>query len=366
MALIAENIPLVSAPEPSPLLFEDGITHPELWLWDSWTCWQDKQLNLFCLALSRHTTDGRPILPQDRNLYPFHIRHFTSMDKGKSWRDMGQFFAPDPQKSYMNRNVWSGCVTPYDENRFLFGFTGIQENGPDRQFLQTIGLAISDGDKVIKVQDQPLSCPMRDYEAIISKGYYLGPKDELGANSGEGGGPILAWRDPYFVIEDGKIEAFWSAKVSPKEGAVAHATLIETNVGFEIETLHPPILLPYEDMATQAEVPKIYGHKGDYYLLISACDRLYEGQPDSEVHKMIRLYRSEALRGPWRPYHDDGSRLTTNDELFGASITQLDKALNVAEFICPITEMASPDRQLTFAPMRQVQLNATPKDILKL
>lgn len=283
---------------------QNGIDHPHLWLWDSWTYSEFGILHLYTLALSRKAADGTAIRHENRNDYPFHIRHFESSNGGESWNDLGAILSPstDPQ-SFFNRNVWSGSATRLPDGRKLMGFTGLKEMGADRPFLQSIGLGLSaDGMAFDSIQSIPISCPLRDYDEIIEAGYYLGPKSELGHKDGEEGGPILAWRDPYiFVDEAGVIHCFWSAKISPTVGAIAHATLVENDICFYIDELHPPILLPDSDQITQAEVPKIYFDDihGEYYCLISACDRLYEGQENSEVTKTLRLYRASSIRGPW-------------------------------------------------------------------
>ena len=96
-------------PPPSADTFENGITHPELWLWDSWTAELDGIVHLYCLALSRTGHDGAPISPDHRNEYPFHIRHFTSADNGRSWKDEGVFAGPrEVGDGAFARNVWSG------------------------------------------------------------------------------------------------------------------------------------------------------------------------------------------------------------------------------------------------------------------
>ncbi len=348
-----EALPLIPDAHPEP--FRIGIRHPDLWLWDSWCYAKDGEWHLYCLALSKTDGSGNTILPHDRNDYQFHIRHFIGTDNGQSWKDVGVFQTPGvTPNGYYDRNIWSGSALPLSENRIAFGFTGIREVAADRPFLQSIGLAISmDGMSAEHIQPEPLSCPLRDYDMITSLGYYLGPKDILGHNIGEEGGPILAWRDPFlFQVPDGSLQAVWSAKKSPTEGVMAHATLIETETGFEIETLHPPVSFKDSDLFTQAEVPKIYfdTKTTDYFCVLAACDRLYEGQNDYEVSKVTRLYRADSLKGPWAPYKKSGSRLPGLTHLFGGSIIEVDFSARVMTMLAPYTEMADDDIQLTFAP----------------
>lgn len=348
-------------PQPASQMFTNGISHPDLWLWDSWTYSDTGTIHLYALALSRRATDGTDIRPEHRNDYPFHFRHFESRDDGVSWTDLGSVLTPSADtSSYYSRNVWSGSALKLEDGRKLMGFTGLREVDQDHPFLQSIGIATSlNGTEFDNIQATAVSCPRRDYDAILEAGYYLGPKDQLGHKNGEDGGPILAWRDPYtFIDKDNRIQCFWSAKISPKVGAVAHATLIETGSGFEIETLHPPMTLPDGDSITQAEVPKIYFDdlNETYYCLISACDRVYEGQDDSEVSKTLRLYKSPDLRGPWKTYREDTSILDGLPNMFGASVIETDFDARVMKLVAPITECATPDLQLTFAPVQTIDL----------
>lgn len=344
--------------------FKGAINHPDLYLWDSWTYSEAGSHHLYTLALSRVLKDGISLRPEERNDYPFHFRHFVSRDDGLSWVDQGSVLTPSNEAtSYYGRNVWSGSATRLPGGRILMGFTGLRHVDPQHPFLQSIGLAMSrDGATFDHIQPTPLSCPQRDYDAILAAGYYLGPKDKLGNKDGEEGGPILAWRDPYtFVDHDGQIQCFWSAKISPKVGVIAHATLIESSAGFEIETLHPPITLPDGDTITQAEVPKVYFDPvaEAYYCLVSACDRLYEGQNDSEVSKTLRLYKSSTLRGPWESHCESSPILKNLRNMFGACVLKTDFEAGKLTLIAPITEYAEPEDQLTIAPVRTITISRT-------
>ncbi|MBL4853539.1 hypothetical protein JYT93_00660 [bacterium AH-315-J19] len=348
-------------PAPYKGMFTGGIVHPELWLWDSWCFEQDGVTHLYCLALSRHTENGKPIHPRERNQYPFHIRHFISKNQGYSWEDCGMFQSLSPNaQSYYSRNIWSGSVKPVPGGHKLVGFTGIRLQDKNHEFLQSIGVGRSrDGFHIDSIQPQALSCPMRDYDDIIAAGYYLGPRDDLGANAGEGGGPILAWRDPFiFVDASGEIHMFWSAKILPQQGAIAHAVLEVRNEEYRIKKLHKPMTLPDGADITQAEVPKILHDKkrGLYYLLISACNRLHEDQKESEVSKTSRLYKSESLRGPWQFYRPGSSIIPGLENCFGASVLRADFDNDELHLICPITEKAAPKWQLTFAPLKTMSL----------
>ncbi|AXE64002.1 hypothetical protein HPO_05917 [Hyphomonas polymorpha PS728] len=346
----------VPVPPPSSLLFENGISHPDLWLWDSWTAETGGITHLYCLALSRKDIEGRPVLHEDRNDYPFHIRHFSSTDAGRTWQDHGAYLSPQTiGDGAFARNVWSGGMLARAEDDWLCGFTGLREAGKDRPFLQTICLGHShSGFRLDTPPTTALSCPVRDYDSIRSAGYYLPTKDMLGHKDGEEGGPILAWRDPFIVAGPADtLEVFWSAKVSSVQGTVAHATVTQKGNGFQIEKLHPPILLPDADSFTQAEVPKLYYDQtsSTWFMVISACDRINESQPAEEVTKVLRLYKSTSMRGPWvSAFGREDSLVPGTEHLFGASFLPSACSSNSITLIAPYTEYASPDRQLTFAP----------------
>ena len=205
-----------------------------------------------------------------------------------------------------------------------------------------------------------ISDPESDYEAIIKAGYYLGPRDRLGDDSGEEGGPILAWRDPFLLERgDGSFDAFWAAKTSSTAAAIAHARLTRQGDSFHCQ-LQAPISLPDGDDLTQAEVPKVYRDPGGagYLLLVSTCNRLREDQPDEEVSKEMRLYRAARPEGPWRPYRGDDSIIPGIEHLFGGAFSKIERSSNTAILIAPYTEMSDGEKQLTFAPPTQIDLQA--------
>lgn len=342
--------------------FRDGINHPDLWLWDSWTFKApDGTSHLYCLALSRTDADGAVIHPRDRNSFKFHIRRFSSSDGGWTWNDMGPVILPGQAGDGSDsRNVWSGSVLGLADGTILFGFTGVREMGPQQAFLQAICIATGQGpDLVSHSPDAAVSCPLRDYDEILAKGYYLGPHDRLGSQDGEDGGPIMAWRDPFlFETAEGELRAVWSAKVSPTRPAIAQARLKRAGNRIELLELGPPMELPDAELMTQAEVPKIYfdAKSGEYLMLVSACDRQHEGQPDSEVTQIHRLYRSRSPGGPWKTYHQSGSRLPGLDGLFGASLFEHDLSAGRLVVIGPYTENAGPERHLRFSEPREIQI----------
>ena len=331
--------------------FENGIRHPSLYLWDAWSYVESDVFHLYCLAVSRVKADGTPLPPQERNDHPFHIRHFTSEDNGKSWKDEGCFLerGSAPKKHY-DRTIWSGSVELLPDGKKLVAFTGVEEVDAEHNFLQNIALAISeDGYLIDQVADSALSSPRRDWNEITSLGYYFDVPENLGNNEGEEGGPILAWRDPFvFLDKDGKVNLFWGGKVSPYESALVRATLQKKGSFYQIDKLFPPVSVPDGNSFTQLELPKVLFDKEKdlYYLMISSCNRLYEGQSDAEVDKGVRLYKSNSLEGPWESL---GDKILGPENLFGPTVLKTDFENNRLLCIAPYTDAAEKELSLTFS-----------------
>lgn len=348
----------VAVPTPHLAPFTDSIHHPDLWLWDSWVMSDDSTLHLYCLALARRTKSGEAIAPADFNDHPFHYRHFTSSDGGTSWSDRGAVLHPGNLSDKGDSgNVWSGSVLDVEEGRVLFGYTGIDHAAPDRRFVQTIILASGTPDGPDTFPAAAQSHPVRDNTAIREAGYYLPEPGVVGHNDGEGDGTILAWRDPFlFKTPDGTLHALWSAKVTERIPAVAHAIVKKEGQHWSLD-LQPPIRLPDEHDYTQAEVPKICmdDDTGELVLMISACNRLHEAQPDSEVWKQLRLYRSRDIRGPWRVAFRDTAVIPGTDTLFGASFLDRAVAGGTARVLSPRTAKA--EDPMTFAPVLEIPLS---------
>lgn len=352
-------------PPATGLIFQNGISHPDLWLWDSWLVREAGEVHLYCLALSKADDKSTAVWPEDRNDHGFHVRHFVSANNGQTWTDKGGVAEAGRLADLSDtRNIWSGSVTALSSGRYLFAHTGISQPSPDRPFVQSLNANLTSGlGSKLGHQQSALSCASRDYEKIVAAGYYLGPEETLGSADGEDSGPILAWRDPYvFEDADGSIHMFHSAKLSPKIPAIGHAKLKVQGDNVSIDKLLPPLELPDADEYTQAEVPKIYhdAKRDLYYMLISACDRLYEGQPDKDVKKQHRLYKATSLCGPWVTYHKAGSLLPGLDGLFGGSV--LDANFDTGDFtiVAPYTEMAAKHQQLSFAPLRRINIYEEP------
>lgn len=345
-------------------VFEGAIVHPELYLWDSWSYQEHGTMHLYCLAISRNKPNGEALLPAEKDNYPFHIRHFSSIDQGRRWKDEGCFQQPgQASDGHDGRNVWSGsiCLLPTGEK--LAGFTGIFEIDDQRRYLQNISLGTSSSGCVAEtLLPSPLSCPIRDRQYILSLGYYLDATERLGSNDGEEGGPVMAWRDPFFFVDqDNRINAIWAAKSDPTSGVIAHGLICQTDDrnSYRLEALYPPMSLPDGEDFTQAELPKIYFDEVQciYYLIVSSCNRHFEDQPDTEVDKTIRLYKSDSMRGPWQIAVGDSSAIKGAEGLFGMTVLATDFPNNRLLCISPRTGADDPAAAFTIGERFFLDLN---------
>ena len=340
--------------------FIGAIKHPSLLLWDSWVMkTQEGTMHLYCLALSRRDHDGRRITPDMCNQYRFHFRHFTSNDGERTWLDMGPVLHTGNMVDGSDAgNVWSGSVLDLPDGRILFGYTGIGDASPEHAFVQSICFGIGTVDGPTIFPQAALSHPVRDRAKIVDKGYYLSSSEQIGHNDGEEGGPITGWRDPFLYRDrNGEIYAFWSAKIGPKQGTVAWAKVTVDGNDISLELL-PPIRLPDETEYSQSEVPKICFHtpSGEYVMMISACNRMSETQPDEEIFKQLRLYKSSSLSGPWRAFPEGNHIVKNMDYLFGASFLASEVEGNKVGVIAPYTVKGGRELELTFAPATELSL----------
>ncbi len=340
--------------------FEKGIRHPLLFLWDAWSYVESDVIHLYCLAVSRFKPDSAALLPSERNDFPFHVRHFTSENNGRTWTDEGCFLKPQAfSKQHSYRTIWSGSVEALPDGKKLVAFTGIEEVDADHNFLQTIGLASSeDGYTIERIAETALSSPRRDWAKITATGYYLDAPEKLGSNDGEGEGPILSWRDPFIFLDiERQVNLFWGAKVSTRESALARAVLQKNGELYNLAKLFPPIMLPDGNEFTQLELPKVLHDKEKdlYYLIISSCNRLFEGQADADVDKGLRVYKSNSLEGPWEAL---GAKILGPENLFGLTVLSTDFESNRLLCIAPYTDAAEKELSLTFSPVFYLYLDS--------
>ncbi|NNC99732.1 MAG: hypothetical protein HKN85_06090 [Gammaproteobacteria bacterium] len=352
--------------------FVGGIDHPEVYLWDVWSSQEGTDLHLYCLAVSRKDEHGKVFPPELRNQRSFHIRHFISRDDGQTWTDQGCFQkVQDGAGKFDSKSIWSGSILSLADGRQLTAYTGIREQGPTLLFQQSLGLSISaDWQHIIPGSQHVISDPLTDWHPITELGYFLGELSSLGHKDGEADGPILAWRDPFLFHGDGEIHLFWSAKMGSRKSALGHAILSETESGFEVQKMYPPVAMPDGDEYTQLELPKILHDDANdrFLLLVSSCNRLHERQSDEEADKRMRLYQAKSLEGPWHKYGHQGSTLELAEaHMFGVTIVSADFSKQMLRYVAPYTAAAGPKKFLTLSEthsldLRQIDQKAEPGD----
>jgi len=350
----------VLIPPPHDQDFSGAILHPTLYLWDSWCCQSGKGVDLYCLALARTREDGSKIHPSERNHYPFHIRHFHSVDGGDHWKDQGCFQVPgQAEDKHDARNIWSGSVLEIAGKGKLYAYTALQQGDDDHPFIQSLAAGFSPEGRA-PISGKVLLCPLRDREKIQKAGYYLAEENNIGSKDGEEGGPILAWRDPYlFEDSDGKLMMAWAAKISPGQCAMGLASLsLDGSLSCSVDTLFPPVLMPNDKEFRQLEVPKIYFDplEEHYILIISTTTRASETQGASEVHMHHHLYTSKSLVDSWQPGGTETSQIGAVDTLFGMSALQADYLKKEIYCMAPYTELAGEKLQLSFPPKFNIDL----------
>lgn len=351
----------MTAPSPCDTLFSGGIVHPELYLWDAWSYQDAGQWHLYCLAVARTLPDGTALAAHHRNRVPFHIRHFVSDDSGRHWRDLGEFqshgLAPDGHDA---RNVWSGSILRLAPGKFLCGYTGLRVRDDRHEFFQTLGAGFSrDGLTIDPHSLSLLLCPERDHPAIRDAGYYVDRIENLGANAGEENGPILAWRDPFFIQDNGTVYMLWAAKKSKDTCALGMATVTITDNTVAMDKLLPPVVMPDSATFSQLEIPKIVydSTQARFILIIATTTRISETQPDAEVEKRMRLYTAKSITGPWTSGGGQSSAIENSTCLFGMTVLEVDTVSGTLRCMAPYTELAQDPKPLSFAPTFNIALD---------
>lgn len=352
-------------PPASTELFVDGISHPDIYIWDAWAYTRPNGvISLFTLAQPRASFGpGLLDLQTQRDILPHHWRRFDSMDDGHSWSDQGPVFAPKTAAKDESdaRSIWTGSVARVGDH-VVAAYTGIAQRGEEFPYLQSLSLAVEDtsSGKFLAITNTPLLCPARDYILIKSHGYHLGPQHLLGHKSGEPGPCGLAWRDPaLFVDLSGRIHLFWAAKACINDSpvpAIGHGivNIIKGALRPTI-TLLPPISLSDADQLTQAEVPQVIYDKQrkKYFMMISTTNKRFAHQTDADGELFVKLYTCEELG---HCLVLDRILLEPRDKRYpGAIIQHQDGELS---FMAPFNRANSPEKIHTMPHLSRLQLDS--------
>jgi hypothetical protein len=300
-------------------VFGSRIASEDWYLWDNIGYVEAGITHIYAQAADRAACPN----PEERYRIAYW-RHFASEDDGESWRDEGPAIVPRGDGHYDGAAIWSGSVLPRADGRKIAAYTGLEAG---KIAMQCIALAYSDDGYGFRraSEDRPLLSPGLDYDELVSKGYYLGPRETLGMIEREADGTFLCLRDPFLFEDiDGTLHLFFGAKTA-RGGRIAralgHAILAERGAEMSVELL-PPQLVPDGDEFNMLELPNVFRSGGAYYLVISTTNLAYFGQPDLQAGKMVRIYRSESLGGDWRRCGVGGSHVLLRPEsrLYGLNV----------------------------------------------
>ncbi len=308
------------------------IQSPDFYVWDNWGFLaQDGRTHIY----AQYCPKASCPTPEDR-YWQAEIHHFYSDDSGETWFDGGTALAinPDPN-SFDAYVIWSGSALPLDDGRILMAYTGLKAPEPDsvpagRRFAQqSIGLAVSDdGGFTFSRQGKPLVSAVLHYDELRQLGYYFGPKETLGLID-DPDGTFMTLRDPFLMLEDGILHIFFGAKKSilidgqeKIRNAIGHACITDHG-RLDQRVICRPISFSDESDFNQCELPNVFKRGEYYYLIVSATLLHYIGEPDTDVDKTVRIYRSKAIDSGWEPFGADGSHIileNKRDHLYGLNI----------------------------------------------
>jgi hypothetical protein len=363
MKLDFTNTALLRPPARDDLTFEGGISHPDIFIWDSWS-YKNKNgdIHLYTLAQSRNALASSGVdIQTERDHLPHHHRLFVSQDDGKSWRDKGPVFSPSlGGDAFDSRSIWTGSAVDY-QGVIIGGYTGIRPAGPQHPLLQSVGLSISEdgGYSFRKLMPDAISDAVRDYDQIRAAGYYLDARDNLGNKDGEAGMCAMAWRDPGLIVDPstGQLHAFWSAKSDahqPQEAVLAHGIIHDVLTKPRLELL-PPVRFPDAAQFTQSEVPQLIHapKEGAFYLVLSTTDKTSELQTDAQIETAARVYRATSLDNAEWTFA--GRIINKEDKLYPATIIDLKEGPNGVShlrFSAPYNRSSGDALMQTIPPLR--------------
>lgn len=271
----------------------------------------------------------------------FHARYalFFSMDNGNTWRFGGIPIGPSSDESSLDSGViWSGSFLSIEDGTVICVYTGVPrhtptgaENDLSEYVLQTIMGAISvDGGFTFKKIDEPILSAVRDYDWMISKGYYFGEVDRLGLEN-DPDGTHMTLRDMQLVRKsNGALWGYFAAKavsqlsesgIEPCIGQVRFKNAKMLSDG--IDEIGKPIILPNDksNKFNQLECPNIVlNQQGESIVVASLAQHWEIGQMEKQAHKEVKVFKvKESEDGtlcnmrPYGPAVKGGNTLLTNE-----------------------------------------------------
>ena len=248
-----------------------ALVSKDFYIWDNWVLSDEGKLHRYFLAASKKYT-------LDERHEHAYIRHAVSVNKAKSWNDLGAVLKPTKDASWPDLVVWSGSAVKKDDEILLFVTGRSKEDG----LLQKIGLArSSDAHKFSKIK------------------LILEPTEAFNYDISDDDGVIMAWRDP-FVFYDAKTK-LWHMFFAAKQklngktiAAIGHAISLDEKL--EKWNLLKPLKL--SETFAQIEVPNLVYKDGLYYLFVSVQ---YFPQEKTNLKKKaeLRAYTAKDINDNW-------------------------------------------------------------------
>lgn len=298
--------------------YQANIAHPDLYLWDNFG-YEDSEgvYHVYAMAASKKYSET------ERHFHAYW-HYFVSRDQGKTWLDKGAALSPSQAKgNFDSQSIWSGTVTELQDGRILALYTGLENPG---QMKQSIGVAISLDGKNFKREEMAILSHESNLVEWEKAGYYLDRGANLGSVDGEVDGTIQALRDPFpLQLSDGSIHVFFAAKKEESGkvvSAIGHAVIEDPSKLDQVKLL-PPILPPDTSLYNQIELPNVVEYQpGKFAWIVSTKRRLSEAQPEIETEPAVRMYYSDGLEAPLRPYKEDDSLVMdgTKSGLYGMTV----------------------------------------------
>ncbi len=255
---------------------------------------------------------------------------------GTRWRDRGEALIPGPPGSPDDVAVWTGTTVIREHRRDVL-YTGVSQGS---RLWQSICLATATGGGPLDKRPSPV----------------LTARDELGYDTGDDDGVVMAWRDPHVAREPatGDWHMVFACKRASKapRGAVGHA--VATGDSLEHWELCGPLELP--ERFSQVEVPSLVFAGGAVYCFVSTKDR--DRDEAAASGSAWRVYAAPSVAGPWERAAD-GPLAGPSDAVYGARPFHGPRELGAVAFYAP-------EHPRAFTPTPIAPLSLSPRPALDL
>jgi len=271
------------------------------WVWDFWLAEDEDLHHLFYLQAPKTLGD-----PELRH-HNASVGHAVSTDY-QNWRVLPDALTPGAEGSWDDLAIWTGS-TVANGDRWYMLYTGV--NRREREFVQRIGLAVSDDLVHWEKHD---GNPVLNADA---RWYALYNNDQ---------GVDQAWRDPwvFWWEEDRHFHALVTARsaAAPMEwsGVLGHARSADL-VTWEVL---PPLSEP--GTFAQVEVPQLVTLESHQVVLFSC--RAKDQSPERRqrlgdaAQTGTYCFVGEALSGPYRP-SEEPVATSASGPLYSGKIVRL-------------------------------------------